>query len=58
MCISLETDKDCDLLQDRPILSTDRTPHDKQNCNCPDYNQNLAMIPIAAQCQDGLIDLA
>jgi hypothetical protein len=28
MCIA-NTDKDCDLLQDRPVLSTGRTPHDK-----------------------------
>jgi len=24
------TDMDCDLLKDRPVLSSGRTPHDKQ----------------------------
>jgi hypothetical protein len=37
MYISLETDKDCDLLDDRPVLSTGRTTHEKQNGNCLDY---------------------
>jgi hypothetical protein len=39
------TDKDCDLLRERPALSTGRTPHDKQKCNCFDYSQNLIMSP-------------
>jgi hypothetical protein len=33
------------VLHDRPILSTGRMPHDKQNHNCLDYNQNLVMSP-------------
>jgi hypothetical protein len=45
MYISLDIDKDCDLLQDRPVLSAGKTPHDKQNLNCLDYNQNLVMSP-------------
>jgi len=44
-------DKDCDLLHDRPILLTGRMPHNKQNCNCSDYNQNLFMSSGGAQCQ-------
>jgi len=36
-------DKDCDLLQDRPVLPSGRTPHDKQNRNCLEYSQNLVM---------------
>jgi len=27
-------DKDCDLLQDRPVLPTGKTPHKKPNRNC------------------------
>jgi hypothetical protein len=50
--ILLDTDKDCDLLHDRPFLSTGRTPHDKQNRNCLDYSQNLFMSPGGAQRQD------
>jgi len=35
MCVNIaNTDKDCGLLYDRPILSSGRTPHDKQNRNC------------------------
>jgi hypothetical protein len=49
MYILLDTDKDFDLLHDRTILSTGRLPHNKQNCNCLDYNQNLVMIPGGAQ---------
>jgi len=30
MYTSLDIDKDCDLLHDRPVLSTWKTPHDKQ----------------------------
>jgi hypothetical protein len=45
-------DKDCDLLQDRPVLPSERTPHDKQNRNCPDYSQNMVMCPRWAQCKD------
>jgi hypothetical protein len=29
VCIS-NTDKDCDLLHDRPVLSSGRTPHDEK----------------------------
>jgi hypothetical protein len=43
--ISLDTDKDCDLVQGRPILSTGKMPHDKQNRNCPFYSQTLIMNP-------------
>jgi len=39
------TDKDCDLLQDRPVLSSERTPHDVQNRNCPYSSKNLVMSP-------------
>jgi len=56
MYILLNTDKDCDLLQDRPVLSTGRTPHDKQNRSCLDYNQNLVISPRGAQRQDWLTD--
>jgi len=45
ICISLDTDKDCDLLHDRPVLSTGRTPCDKQNRNSLDYSQNLVTSP-------------
>jgi len=44
--------KECDLLQDRPVLLTGRTPHDKQNRNYLDYSQNMVMSPRGAQCQD------
>jgi hypothetical protein len=30
MCKLLHIEKDCDLLHDRPVLSTGRTPHDEQ----------------------------
>jgi len=56
MYISLDTDKDCDLLHERPVLSTGRTPHDKQNRSCLDHNQNLVMSPGGANCQDGRTD--
>jgi hypothetical protein len=39
--ISLDTDKECDLLHVRPVLSTGRTPHEEENLSCLDYNQNL-----------------
>jgi hypothetical protein len=50
------TDKDCELVLDRPVLSTRKTAYDKQNCNYLDYNQNLVIIPLGAQCQDGPTD--
>jgi hypothetical protein len=50
------TNKYCDLLQDRPAPSTGRTPHDKQNRNCLDCNQNLLMSPGGARSQEGLTD--
>jgi hypothetical protein len=56
MYTSLDTDKDCDLLHDRPVFSTGRTPHDKQSHNCLHYNQNLVMSPREAQSQDGLTE--
>jgi hypothetical protein len=49
--VSLDTDKDCDLLHVRPVLSTGRTPHDKQNRNFLDYIQNLVTSPGGAQPQ-------
>jgi len=36
--------RECNLLHDRTVLSTGRTPHDKQN-NWLDYNKNLVMSP-------------
>jgi hypothetical protein len=44
VCIA-NAHKECDLLHDRSVLSTDRTLHDKQNSNCIDYDQNLIMSP-------------
>jgi len=44
MYLLLDIDKDFDLLHDRPVLSTGRTPNDKQNHNHLDYNQNLIII--------------
>jgi len=35
------TDRDCGLLQDRPVLLSGRMPPDKQNRICPDYNHNV-----------------
>jgi hypothetical protein len=54
-CVA-NTDKDCDLLHDRPVFPSGRTPHDKQNHNCLDCNQTLVMSPKEAQQQDGLTD--
>jgi len=48
------TDKDCDLLWDIPVLSTGRTPHEKQNRNCIDYNENLVMSTGVARHHGGL----
>jgi len=45
MYVTLDTDKDCDLLQDRPVLSTRRMFHVKQNRKCLNYNQNLVTSP-------------
>jgi hypothetical protein len=56
ICIYRLTDKDCDLLQDRPLLSTGRTSHGKQNRNCLDYSQNLVMSPGWVRRQRGLTD--
>jgi len=56
MYISLDTEKHCDLLHDRPVLSTGRTPHVKQNRNCLDYSQNLVMSPGGAKCYDWRTD--
>jgi hypothetical protein len=41
--ISLDTDKYCVLLQEGPVLSRGRAPHD--NCNCLNDNQNLVISP-------------
>jgi len=54
MYISLDTNKDCDLLHNKPVLSTGRTPNEKQNRNWLDYSQNLVMSPRGAQSQDWL----
>jgi len=53
MYISLDTDKDCDLLKENLVLSRGWTPHDKQNGNCFDHNQNLVIGPSGARHQDG-----
>jgi len=45
MCVLFGIDKDCDLLHDRPVLSTGRMPHDKQNRICLDCNRNLVRVP-------------
>jgi hypothetical protein len=55
MCI-VNTNKDSDVLQDRTVLPSGRTSHDKQNRNCIDCSQNLVMAPRGARCQDGLTD--
>jgi len=47
MYILLHTDKNCDLLRERPVLSTGETPHDIQN-----YNRNMVTCPGGAQRQD------
>jgi hypothetical protein len=52
----VSTDRDCDLLQYRPTFRSGRTPHDKQNRNCPDYSQNLVMSFTGTQYQDGRTD--
>jgi hypothetical protein len=51
MYISPDTDTDCDLLHDRPVLWTGRSPRDKQNCNCLDYIQSLVTSPGGARRQ-------
>jgi hypothetical protein len=53
MYMLLDTEKDCDLLHDRPILSTGRASHDKQNRNCLNYSQKWVTIPGGTQRQDG-----
>jgi hypothetical protein len=50
------TDKHCDLLHDRPVLSSRRTPHVRENRNCTDHSQNLVISPRGAERQDGLTD--
>jgi len=55
-CILLDGDEDCDLLHDTPVLSTGRTPHDKQNRSCHDYNQNPVMSTGGDQRQEGPTD--
>jgi len=57
MYILFDTDNDCDLLHDRPVLPPGMTPRDKQNRNCLDHRRNLVMCPRGAQCQDWLTDL-
>jgi hypothetical protein len=36
MCMYRLRQKYCDLLEDRPVLSTGRKPHGKENRNCLD----------------------
>jgi hypothetical protein len=48
--------RDCDLLHDRPDLSTGRTHHDKQNRNRLNYNQYLVMNPGGAERHDRQTD--
>jgi len=50
MYISLDTDKDSDLLHDRPVLSTGRTPNDKKKATL------LVMSFGGVRRQDGLTD--
>jgi hypothetical protein len=52
MYILLDTDKYCDLLHDRPVLSTGNMSHNKKNSNCVSYNQNLVVSSGGAQRQD------
>jgi hypothetical protein len=56
MYILLDTDKECDPFHDRPVLSTGKTPHEKQNHSCLNYDQNLVMSPEGARREDGLTD--
>jgi len=53
MNLLLDTDKDCDLSHDRPVLSTGRTPPDKQDRKCLDYNQNLIASPGGSYAKTG-----
>jgi antibiotic biosynthesis monooxygenase (ABM) superfamily enzyme len=46
--------KDCALLHDRTVLSTEKTPHDKRRSIWLDQKQNLIMSPGGAQSQEGL----
>jgi len=51
------TDKDCDLLQERPILPSGKMPRDNNTASVLiNYSQNLVMSPRGAQCQDGRTD--
>jgi hypothetical protein len=43
MYISIDTEKDYNLLYDRSVLSIWRTPYDKKNLNCLVYSQNLVV---------------
>jgi hypothetical protein len=54
MHVLLDTDRDCDLLQDRPVLNRGH-PMTKLQLFF-DYNQDLFMNPIGAWCQDWLTD--
>jgi hypothetical protein len=45
MYISFDTDNNCDLLHDRPVLPPGMTPRDKQNRNCLDYSQSWSSVP-------------
>jgi hypothetical protein len=49
-----DTDINCDLFNDKTVLSSGRTPHEEKNSNSFDYNQNLVISPEGAQRQDGL----
>jgi hypothetical protein len=39
------TKKDCGFSQERPVLPSGKTRHDKQHRNCLDYSQNLFVSP-------------
>jgi len=43
-------------VHDRLFLTSEGTSHEKQNCICLDWNQNLGMSPGGAQRQDGRTD--
>jgi len=55
MYISLNKDKDSNLLQDRPVLSTGRTHHNKTAIVLT-TTKTWSWIPDGAQRQDGLRD--
>jgi hypothetical protein len=48
--------KVCDVVHDRHVFSTKRTPHDKQKRKCLEHYQNLGMSPGGAHGKDGPTD--